>query len=90
MLDRRKHENRKAKPMPTNARRPKQRSATVAPKEQAASPELLEHLGLDGIDGVGPCIVVVNVDGGRLRKKARKRVAKPKPRRHLARRGKSK
>lgn len=90
MLDRRKHENRDAKPMPTNASRPKQRSATVAPKEQAASPELLERLGLDGVDGLGACIVVVNVDGGRLRKKARKRVAKSRSRRHLARRRKSK
>jgi hypothetical protein len=92
LLDRRKHENRKAAPMTMAAKRPTRRSAKApsAWSSQAVSPELLERLGLEGIEGLGPFTVVLNVDGGRLRKKARNRVAKSKPRRHLARRRKSK
>lgn len=90
LLDRRKPENRASKPMPAEARHPKQRRAPgqLGWKAQPPSRALLERLGLEGIDGVGPCIVVVNVDGGRLRKRVRKRVAKSKPRRRLARRRK--
>lgn len=92
LLDRRKHENRVRKPMPANSRRPRQRSAMKPSglKSHAPGPELLERLGLDGIEGVGQCIIVVNVDGGRLRKNKQKRVAKSGSRRQLARRRKSK
>lgn len=92
LLDRRRHENRKGKSMPAKSRPTEQRSAKVsaAGKAQAPSPELLERLGLKEFDGLGPCVIVVNVDGGRLRKKVRKRVAESRPRRHLARRRKSK
>lgn len=92
LLDRRKHENRVRKSMPASSRRPRQRSAmtSLAWKSHSPSRELLARLGLEELDGLGPYIVVVNIDGGRLRKKARKRVAKSGSRRHLARRRKSK
>lgn len=88
LLDRRRHENRKPKPTMLPERRNPKMSAAQSFK--AASPELLEKLGLGGMDGLGPCIVVINVDGGSLRKKVRTRVAKARSRRHLAPRRKSK